>query len=478
MMKTLVSISTFTLIATNALFSQSKPNVLYIMTDQQTYNMMSCTGNKWVKTPNMDKISNMGYRFDKTYCVNPVSMPSRFSLLTGRYSSEFGLKANLESYSNPKMNEMVRQSSVGQLFRKEGYETLYSGKMHLYGAKGNLDNYGFKLNNVDPYDGPAIYAEQILPELAQNKKPFFLFLSFLNPHDICYKAGILAQFPNGISEANARETIRLRQLQKNLSKAEYQSQIPPAPTNTAAISGEVSAMVSHSDYGRKFTEEDWDLYRWMYYRLTESVDAQIGRVLAALEASGLSDNTIIVFTSDHGEMNQSHELINKNCMFEECQRVPFIFAGKGIKSNFVDKSTLVCNGLDFLPTICDLAGIDIPKNISGVSLKPYLTDNGKKPDRNYIITEDYNAYGITDGRYKYTIYEAAGYPEMLTDIEKNPGETINFINDNAYKTIKESLKKELMSNLNTRGLLPLKELSVKLKAEMRKRKANQAKKKI
>jgi len=154
-------------------------------------------------------------------------------------------------------------------------------------------------------------------------------------------------------------------------------------------------------------------------------------------------------------MNRAHGLITKNVMFEECQRVPLIFAGKGIKPNYADKSTLTCNGLDFLPTICDLAGIKIPKGLPGVSLKPYLTDNGKKPDRKYIVTEDYNAYQITDGRYKFTIYELPGNPEMLTDLEVNPGETMNYSNDPSYMEIKAALKKELMANLSQRGLTPL-----------------------
>jgi arylsulfatase A-like enzyme len=193
----------------------------------------------------------------------------------------------------------------------------------------------------------------------------------------------------------------------------------------------------------------------MYHRLTESVDAQIGRALTALKKAGLEENTIIVFTSDHGEMNRSHGLITKNVMFEECQRVPLIFAGKGIKSNTVDTSTLTCNGLDFLPTICDLAGIEIPKGLPGVSLKPLLTGQGQAPDRKYIITEDYNAYQINDGRHKYTVYELPGNPEMLTDLAVNPGETINYSDDPAYHAIKTALKKELMADLSRRGLTPL-----------------------
>ena len=193
----------------------------------------------------------------------------------------------------------------------------------------------------------------------------------------------------------------------------------------------------------------------MYHRLTESVDAQIGRVLSALEKSGLEDNTIIVFTSDHGDMNGAHGLTLKNVLFEECQRVPLIIAGKGITPNYADKTTLVCNGLDFLPTLCDLAGIEVPKGLPGISLKPYLTGKGQKSDRKYIFTEDYNGYQINDGRYKYSIYELPGHPETLTDLKTNPGETINYATDPSYSKIKETLKGELMTNLAKRKLTPL-----------------------
>jgi len=216
-------------------------------------------------------------------------------------------------------------------------------------------------------------------------------------------------------------------------------------------------MVSMDTFPRSWSNHQMDLYNWMYHRLTESVDAQIGRVITALEKAGLTENTIIVFTSDHGDMNGSHGLILKNVMFEECQRVPFIIAGKGINSNYIDKTTLVCNGLDFIPTICDLVGINTPKELTGISLKPYLTGQGPQPTRKSIVTEDYNSYQINDGRYKYTVYELPGHPETLTDIKINPGETKNYCNDVEYTKIKSFLKKELMADLSKRGLTPLPE---------------------
>ncbi len=442
--------------ASNVISAQTKSNVLYIMTDQQSYNMMSCMGNKWLSTPNMDKIAKMGTRFEHTYCANPVSQPSRFSLLTGHYASEVGVKQNSPAYNKEAVRAIVSKDALGNLFTKAGYECVYSGKTHLYGTR-DVSEYGFKLNSLDPYEGPAIYAEKFFAERANQKdrKPFFMFLSFMNPHDIC--PGYWLTKDRSENEESSQEPAKFLEMQKAMSKSEYKSQIPTRALNSAPINGEDPEMVAMSSQSREWSDKQFDLYSWMYHRLTESVDAQIGRVLTALEKSGQLENTIIVFTSDHGEMNGAHDLVTKNVFYEECQRVPFIIAGKGIKSNYSDKTTLVCNGLDFIPTICDLTNVACSKDLVGISLKPYLTDKGTKTNRGYIITEDFNGFQITDGRYKLSKYELPGNPVFLTDIQTNPGETINYANDIKYNSIRNLLENELMSTLSERGMTPLSE---------------------
>lgn len=447
----------FAILFNNVLLSaQNKPNVVFIITDQQSYNMMSCMGNKWLHTPNMDKIAAMGYRFEKAYCSNPVCTPSRFSIMTGHYASEIGAKSNTPVFDKEKWNEIVPNGGIGNVLKKNGYDTYYSGKVHLYGSK-NAEEYGFKINNTDPYDGPAIYAEQVLPEFAKSQKPFALFLSFLNPHDICYKAGADKRYPDNLPPDNVRETQRLLAVQKTMSPEEYKKQVPPRVSNLAPINGELHDMVSMDAGARKWDDAQWDLNNWMYLRLTESVDAQIGRVLNALEQSNLMKNTIIVFTTDHGDMQGAHGLTLKNVMFEECQRIPFIFVGKGIKPNYSDKDNLVCNGIDFVPTLCDLLGIKAPKGISGMSLKGLLTGKENSLKRDFIINESYHSFQINDGRYKYTLYELPGHPAILTDIKENPGETINYIDDPKYASTKDQLHKKLMNYLDKKKLLPLPE---------------------
>lgn len=431
----------------------SKPNVLFIMTDQQSYNMMSCMDNKWLSTPNMDRLAKEGCRFEKAYCVNPVSMPSRFSLLTGRYSTEVGIKINNGKYNKENLARIVSESSVGTLFKNAGYNTQYAGKSHLYGFN-ELNSYGFNFNGANPYDGPAIFAEKFLSEKSDDK-PFFLFLSFMNPHDICQDAGYTPRFDK-LKAATTATTRKYIRLQKEMDPQLYKSQIPPIPANAAP--DWASTPLSNNGSGqREWTTEQWDFYRWMYCRLTESVDEQIGRVLVALDKSGKAQNTIIVFTSDHGDMDQSHAIAHKSQLLEECQKIPFIFVGKGIMSNVADKETLTCNGLDFAPTICDLVGIKPAASLPGASLRGVLTGSNPDLSREHIIIESGSGYQINDGRYKYSVYEKGNVRESLTDLVKDPGETKNLIADPAYKTIKAKLGTLLMANLKQRQLLPLKE---------------------
>ncbi|MEG1586236.1 MAG: sulfatase-like hydrolase/transferase, partial [Bacteroidales bacterium] len=388
--------------------ASNQPNFVFVMTDQQSYNMMSCMGNEYLHTPAMDKLAREGFRFEKTYCVNPVSVPSRFSLMTGRYASELGVKANSSKFDREKLSS-ITPNALGNVFSNAGYETVYAGKTHLYTNDADKD-YGFNILTTDPYEGCADAAVSFFQDrkAAKNEKPFFLFLSFLNPHDICYDAGLDPRYPDKLKPEYIQATERFLAYKKTLSQEEYQRQIPPLVLNEAPIKTDMNdpellppSWLKETGSGyKKWTLEEKGLYRWMYCRLTESVDHLIGRSLKALDESGFAENTIIIFTSDHGELLGAHGLVSKSAMVEECQRVPFIFTGKGILKGRVDSSTLVCNGLDLLPTMCDLAGIDAPKGLHGVSLKPYITGEPVKQVREYIVTENFNGYQIHDGRHK------------------------------------------------------------------------------
>ena len=207
----------------------------------------------------------------------------------------------------------------------------------------------------------------------------------MNPHDICYGAGFDPRFPEKLRPHQIAATQKYIDLRKTLSEEEYRSQIPPVPANMEP-NGVYAEMKEIGSGSRNWTEEQWDFYRWMYCRLVEDVEKQIGRILTALANSGLADNTVVVFTSDHGEMGQSHGLVFKSQLLEEATRTPLLIAGPGIQKGVVDSKNLTC-GIDLVPTLCDLAGISIPKGLSGKSLKPVLTGQTDRIPRDYIIVE-------------------------------------------------------------------------------------------
>ena len=134
---------------------------------------------------------------------------------------------------------------------------------------------------------------------------------------------------------------------------------------------------------KDYNERDWRNYRWIYCRLTERVDAQIGQLLDALKKNGLEKNTLVIFTSDHGDMDGSHRLASKNVFYENSVGVPFIMQYKGvIPAGVVDNKSLISNGLDVLPTLCDYAGVSAPNYLLGRSLRPLAEnqeDNARRP---------------------------------------------------------------------------------------------------
>jgi len=234
-----------------------------------------------------------------------------------------------------------------------------------------------------------------------------------------------------------------------MPEADYRKQIPPFPKNHAPVNDP-----PHMDSYQKFTDKErLNYYSWVYHRLTEMVDAELNVVLEALEKSEIADNTIIVFTSDHGDMNGSHQLIMKNRFYEESARVPFIFAGKGIAKGVVDGETIVNNGTDLIPTLCDFAGIKIPDNLTGISLKPKLTGKGKMQKRDYVFIENTVGYMVMDGRYKYAMFEGIGNTELLLDMKLDPLETENLAYKQSAKSVKNRLKIELEKWMEGRALL-------------------------
>ncbi|HOW73757.1 MAG TPA: sulfatase-like hydrolase/transferase, partial [Phycisphaerae bacterium] len=312
---------------------QHRPNILLIMTDQQHAGMLGCAGNPYLKTPALDRLAAAGTRFELAHAANPVCVPSRFSLQTGRMPSTIGMRTNEVQLAVPP--ELCTQS-LGPLLRQAGYRCVYGGKDHTPRdpSKYMMTN-GYELLAHDPRDGLASACANFIRN--PHDRPFFLFASFINPHDICYMAindfarsqgrPIMSNQDSRVCESVLDQARRSGDLD-----AFVREHCPPLPDNFAVPRDEPESIGldyarpdSFRHYAREhWSEQTWRLHRWLYCRLTEQVDAQIGSVLQALDEAGLQDNTLVVFTSDHGDMDAAHRLEHKSVLYDESVRIPLL----------------------------------------------------------------------------------------------------------------------------------------------------------
>jgi arylsulfatase A-like enzyme len=420
-----------------------RPNILFLITDQQSSTMLSGAGNPWLKTPAMDRLAASGVRFEKAYCTNPVCLPSRFSFMTGRYPSAVGVRFN-EAEPTAAVHSMPG-TALGHMFRAAGYQTVYGGKVHLPGPMRDIRTCGFDVLTRNDRDELAQACADFLRR--KHEKPFLMVGSFINPHDICYMA-IRDYEPHRKVPPPLDEAMKLP---PGVSEAEfYRQHCPPLPENFEIPENEPDAITwltklrpFRQNARLNWSEERWRLHRWAYCRLTENVDAQIARVLAALREAGLAENTLVVLTSDHGDMDSAHRLEHKTVFYEEASRIPLILAYPGrIPAGRVNREHLVSNGLDLLPTLCDYAGIEVPAALQGKSLRPLAEGRSPGKWRETLFLESQIGYMVTDGRYKYSAFDPdkGARREFLADLKTDPGEMRNLAGNAAAQGIIKRLR--------------------------------------
>lgn len=408
----------------------ARPNILLIMTDQQHARMMGCAGNKWLDTPALDGLAREGIRFENAYCTNPVCVPSRTSMATGVMSCRLGAHNNQSGMKIERLPPEVDGNSLGKIMKRAGYDTFYGGKVHMCNSLVP-DNAGYNQHHKDQRDG--LPAECLEFMSRPRTKPFFAVASFINPHDICF-AHIATR------GENRHGVLQLYKEAQDLTLEE----LTPLPANYEPPQNEPSAIadrpvgnaVTPSMRMRKtYDDRAWRIYRWIYHRLTEKVDRNIGRLLAGLKRAGLEDNTLIVFTSDHGHMDASHRLASKNVFYEESVGVPFLMKYKGhIPPGRVDGAHLVSSGLDLLPTLCDYAGVEIPRHLLGKSLRPLAEGRDPVAWRSYVASENRGTRMIRTRDFKYCKYLTTG-EESLVDLKHDPGEMRNIADGLQFKDV-------------------------------------------
>ncbi len=422
-----------------------RPNVLLIITDQQRADMLSCAGNRYVKTPAVDSLAASGVRFGMAYCANPVCSPSRFSMMTGVMPSRIGMDRNMNIPASPAGDRLL-ECALGRVFRAAGYQTVYGGKTHL--PMRDIRAYGFDDLTRNEREGLAETCTRFLAR--PHDRPFLLVASFINPHDICYMAINAAARGMGgppavrAGAAEAEALSEAMQWPPGVSREEFFSRLcPPLPANHEIPEDEPPAVRqgdwrSFRQYVEKhWTADDWRLHRWTYARLVERADRQIGQVLAALRSAGLEDKTLVVFTSDHGDMDASHKLEHKSMPYEEAMHVPLVVSWKGVTpAGRLDTRHLVSTGLDLIPTLCDFAGVPIPKSLKGRSVKPLaIGKDAPRPWRDDLVIENESSIILRGRRFKYAAYDRGQPRELLLDLQNDPGEMRNLATDPKYRDV-------------------------------------------
>jgi arylsulfatase A-like enzyme len=404
--------------------NSARPNVLLLMTDQQTLRAMSAYGNRYLHTPNMDTLALSGVRFAISYCTAPVCGPARSSILTGRMPHETGVNLNGDTPDGSIPN-------LGQIFHGAGYETAWVGKWHLpasYPRPPSSTVPGFDYLHVPEgtrftlgEQTDAAVADQAVAFLdREHNRPWLLGVSLHNPHDICL-------------------WVREKPVQPiNVHL------LPPLPDNFPIAADEPSFLADcrqpktygvEQQYTDVWDETQWRAYLYSYYRLTEQVDRCIGRILSTLRDRGLRENTLIVFTSDHGEGVAGHRLIVKLTPYDGATAVPLICSWPGVIPQGLEDAEHPVSAIDIVPTLCDYAQVPSPP-VTGISLRPWIEQKADAA-RECVVCElspfrlqpERQGRILRTRRYKYMAFTDGIRPEMLFDMEADPGETHNLAYD-------------------------------------------------
>ncbi len=393
--------------------TKNRPNFLFIMTDQLGLDALSAHGCPDVHTPNLDRLAERGVTFTESHSTNPVCSPARSSMITGCMPVETGVITNGRPIHASRPN-------VGQWLRQAGYDTAYCGKWHLpHGYSTDIP--GFDVLPAGMGQGDLVdsvvsrSSEAYIRSRDENDKPFLLLSSLMQPHDICYWA------------IKGKDLVP-----EELPFPRIADELPELPPNHRARPP-APAILGNRVY-EGFSDAQWRYYLYIYYRQVEMADAEVGRMLDALDETGQADNTVVIFTSDHGDGRGRHMHVSKWYPYEEAVKVPLILSCPSrIASNHVDTTHLV-SGVDIMGTMCDLAGVAPPAYLNGRSLRPLL-EKTKTEWREFVGIEVQEVGRVLrTERFKYVKYE--GDPvEQLFDMKNDPWEMNNLYADAKYADV-------------------------------------------
>ncbi len=480
----------------------NKPlNIVYIMTDDHTQQIMSCYDKRFMETPNLDRIANSGVRFTNSFVCNSISGPSRAVLLTGKHSHKNGKIDNEAVFDG-------NQQTVQKLLQQAGYQTALIGKWHLESTPigfdywkilpGQGDYYNpvfITPNGNEEYDG---YVTNIISDLSldwmeqrrDKNKPFCLFIHHKAVHrnwmgdtthlalyedkEFEYPANFFDNY-EGRPAAAAQEMSIDKDMDLiydlKMKKEGQTSRLKNSYTRKDDTQGTYGRMnekqkaawdkhyqpIIDEFYASNLKGKElakWKYQRYMrdYMKTVKSLDDNVGRILDYLEQEGLMENTLIVYTSDQGFYMGEHGWFDKRFMYEESMRTPLIMHLPTGYNKRGDIPQFVQN-IDYTPTFLDLAGVEIPEDIQGVSLLPLLKGENVEDWRPslYYHYYEYPAehavkrhYGVRTDRYKLIHFYNDINVWELYDLQTDPMEMNNLYGKEGYTEITDSLRSELL----------------------------------
>lgn len=442
-------------------------NVLFLICDDLNCDL-ACYGHQQVRSPNIDRLAERGVRFANAYCQYPLCGPSRASFNSGLYPDQTLIHRNAVYLRE----RLPRTNTLSQMFRDNGYFATRIGKIYHYnvpkhiGTSGHDDPYSWdytinprgrdveeedKIFSLRPgrfggtlswlaADGSGeeqtdgIIATEAIAQLkkyAREDRPFYLAVGLFRPHTP-YVA------PKKYFDMYPLEEIEVPEVPEG-----YLETLPePAQRSLTRKKAQV-------DLEDKLARQAIQAY----YASITFADAQLGRILDALDETELDQNTLVVFTSDHGYHMGEHGHWQKTTLFENAARVPLIIAGPGVNARG-ESSAALAEMVDFYPTLADLCGLQAPPYVSGVSLAPVLDDPNARP-RSSALTQYQDGYSLRTDRYRYTQWGEDGKLGIeLYDHEKDPQEMQNLAGDPDYESVAKKLAKQLAERIETTSRKP------------------------
>ena len=414
-----------------------RPNIIFILSDDHRWDHMSCMGHPFLETPNLDRMANEGVLCENAFVTSSLCSPSRASFLTGQYAHTHGVKNNITPWSDENVTFM-------ELLKRGGYDTAFIGKWHMPGiglpnlrgvdrfisftiqrGQGRYFNCPMIVDGVDTPSRKEYITEELtdyaLDFIKQERNnPFCLYLSMKAVHHRWLPPKDLKGTYGNITDLH----------------------LPPEADNWIGL------VDNHIIYGTFGGLKQ--MYRGYCETILE-IDREVGRILDYLDASGIADDTVVIYAGDNGIYWGEHRLVDKRFAYEEVIRIPYMFRYPKLINNPGRRLSQMVLNIDLAPTVLELAGLNVPGNMQGMSIAPLLASKDipwrKSWLYEYFADFPYTVpqmYALRTKNYKYIEYQSECYPPELYNISSDPKEKKDLYNTDLAGSILPQLQRDLI----------------------------------